>query len=148
MIFVQCTKLGSWNIWHLQTMVHSIFKKQPPEVFYKIRYSKKFRETPNSIRKETPTQVFSYEFCKSFKNTYFVGHLRMAASDLTSFARKDVGMNQRIDLCVYRKDPSFSLEVATGGILRKTVFLKKIYKRTPVLESVYNKAVERLLLFL
>ena len=75
-------------------MVYSIFKKQPPEVFYKKRCSKKFRETPKTIKKETtPTQVFSYEFCKSFMNTYVVGHLRMAASDLTSLAWKDAGMN-------------------------------------------------------
>ena len=86
MIFIQCTKLGSWSIWYLETMVYSIFKKQPPEVFYKKRCSKKFRETPKTIKKETPTQVFSYEFCKSFMNTYVAGHLRMAASDLTSLA--------------------------------------------------------------
>ena len=27
-------------------------------------------------RKETPAQVFSSEFCKVFKNTYFIEHLR------------------------------------------------------------------------
>ena len=30
--------------------------------------------------KETPAQVFSCEYCKIFKNTYFEEHLRTAAS--------------------------------------------------------------------
>ena len=34
-------------------------------------------ETP----KETPTQVFFYEYCKILKNTYFQEHLQTAASD-------------------------------------------------------------------
>ena len=28
------------------------------------------------IKKEIPTQVFSYEFCKFFKKTFFTEHLR------------------------------------------------------------------------
>ena len=32
-------------------------------------------------QKVTPTQVFSYEFCKIFKNTYFVKHFWTAASE-------------------------------------------------------------------
>ena len=35
--------------------------------------------------KETPTQVFSCEYCKIFKNTYFEEHLRTAASGFTGF---------------------------------------------------------------
>ena len=31
--------------------------------------------------KETPALVFSCEYCEIFKNTYFEGHLQMAASD-------------------------------------------------------------------
>ena len=30
--------------------------------------------------KETPTQVFSFQYCEIFKNTYGEEHLRMAAS--------------------------------------------------------------------
>ena len=33
----------------------------------------------NRLIKKTPTQVFSCEFCKIFKNTYFKEWLRMAA---------------------------------------------------------------------
>ena len=33
-----------------------------------------------TLLKETPTQVFSYEYCETFKNTYFGKHLRTAAS--------------------------------------------------------------------
>ena len=32
------------------------------------------------IKKETLTQVFSCEFCKIFKNTFFTEHLQMTAS--------------------------------------------------------------------
>ena len=34
----------------------------------------------NVIEKETPTQLFSCEFCELFKKTYFREHLRMAGS--------------------------------------------------------------------
>ena len=34
----------------------------------------------NFIKKETPTQVFSCEYCKNFKNTYFEKHLQMTTS--------------------------------------------------------------------
>ena len=35
----------------------------------------------NFILKETPTQVFSCEFCELFKNTYFVEDLWTAGSE-------------------------------------------------------------------
>ena len=34
----------------------------------------------NIIKKEFLAQVFSYEFCESFKNTFFTEHLRVSAS--------------------------------------------------------------------
>ena len=34
------------------------------------------------LRQETPTQVFSCEYCENFKNTYFGKHLRTAVSGL------------------------------------------------------------------
>ena len=34
-----------------------------------------------SFNKETPTQMFSSEYCDIFKNTYFEGHLLKAVSD-------------------------------------------------------------------
>ena len=33
------------------------------------------RRPANLLKKETPAQVFPYEFCEIFKNTYFVEHL-------------------------------------------------------------------------
>ena len=35
----------------------------------------------NLILKNIPTQVFFYEYCEIFKNTYFEEHLRTAASE-------------------------------------------------------------------
>ena len=34
----------------------------------------------NFIKKEFLAQVFSYEFCESFKNTFFTEHLWVSAS--------------------------------------------------------------------
>ena len=36
----------------------------------------------NFIQKETPTQVFSCEFCELIKNTYFVEGLQTASSEI------------------------------------------------------------------
>ena len=35
-----------------------------------------------TIKKETLAQVFSCEFCKIFKNTFFVKHLRITAPEI------------------------------------------------------------------
>ena len=37
-------------------------------------------KTPVLLKKETLTQVFSFEFCKIFKSTFFTEHLRTTAS--------------------------------------------------------------------
>ena len=38
--------------------------------------------------------MFSYEYCKIFKNTYFEEHLRMAASELSQFIKKGLKEKQ------------------------------------------------------
>ena len=73
-------------------------KKQPSEVFYmKKVFLKTFQNSQENtcarvsfvtylqasckfVKKETLTQVFSCEFCKIFKNTFFAEHLRTVAS--------------------------------------------------------------------
>ena len=45
-------------------------------------------ETCNFIKTETPIQVFFCEFWKSFKNTYFLVHLRTTASENWSIKNK------------------------------------------------------------
>ena len=60
-------------------------KKQPPEVFHKT-FDKIHRKTSvlefrfPLFWKEDPTQVFSFEYCKILRNTYFEEHRRTAAS--------------------------------------------------------------------
>ena len=54
-----------------QILDEYIVQEQPPVVFFRLE----------TFFKKTPTQVFSSEHCKIFKNTYFEKHLRMAASD-------------------------------------------------------------------
>ena len=42
----------------------------------------------NFIKKETPTHVFSCEFCELFKNTYFIEHIRVTAFEAWSMKKK------------------------------------------------------------
>ena len=42
----------------------------------------KLSEVCNFIKKEALAQVFSCEFCKIFKNTFFTEQLRVTASDI------------------------------------------------------------------
>ena len=55
------------------------FLKLIPQLFV-LLYVKK--QSPaglrpcNFIKKKTPTQVFSYEFCRIFQNIFFTEHLR------------------------------------------------------------------------
>ena len=63
----------------------STYQKQPQKLFYKKGASKKFlkvhRKVPtlesfffNFIKKETPTQVFSCEFCQILRTPVFRTH--------------------------------------------------------------------------
>ena len=78
------------------TQAIQVCQKQLPYVFFKESCSEKFRNIHRKIfvleslfnivgdlqeryLKETPIQVFSCEYCKIFKNTYFEEHLQMAA---------------------------------------------------------------------
>ena len=57
-----------------------LLQRQPPDMFCK-KSSSKFHIIHRKTRVlETPTRVFSCEYCKNFKNTYFEEHLRTTAS--------------------------------------------------------------------
>ena len=49
-------------------------QKQPPEVFFKKVFLEIWQNSQEStsarVKKETLAQMFSYEFCKIFKNTF------------------------------------------------------------------------------
>ena len=53
-----------------------IIQKQPPEVLYK----KGVLEVWNFIKREALAQVFSFEFCEIFMNTFLTEYLRTTAS--------------------------------------------------------------------
>ena len=53
------------------------------KIFQKIRAKINRPEAWNFIKKETPTQVFSCEFCDIFKNNFFTEHLPATVSSLT-----------------------------------------------------------------
>ena len=42
----------------------------------------------NFIKKETPAQMFSWEFCEIFKSTFFIAHLGVNSSDSESQTQK------------------------------------------------------------
>ena len=46
---------------------------------------KKVFQACNFIKKETPTQVLSCEFCENFENTFLKKHLRVTASVYSNF---------------------------------------------------------------
>ena len=48
----------------------NFIKKRPQHRFFPV----------NIAKKETLTQVFSFEFCEISKNTFFTGHLRATVS--------------------------------------------------------------------
>ena len=58
-----------------------ISRRSPSEVFCKKVVLKNFSKFTG---KETLTQVFSYEFCEIFKNTYFYRATPVAASEYHS----------------------------------------------------------------
>ena len=43
-----------------------------------------FLKISQFVKKETLVQVFSWEFCENFKNTFFTEHLRTTASEKVS----------------------------------------------------------------
>ena len=82
--------------WYLQTN----FRKSPRGVFFKKGIHKNFAKSTgkhqcrivffnkitasasNLIKKESPAQVFSYEFCEIVRNSFFIKHLRATASEI------------------------------------------------------------------
>ena len=67
-----------------------------------------------------PTQLFSCEYCKIFKNSYFEEHPRRAASE--------VRINPKLNL---RKQVFFKTDVSQ-------IFIKS-HRMTPVLECLFNE---------
>ena len=79
-------------------------QKQPQDIFYKKSVLTSFKmftgkylcrslflnkvaglsstaRPSNLLKKDTPTLVFSYQYCEILKNTYFEEHLQKAASE-------------------------------------------------------------------
>ena len=87
--FVQCLLRMSCKFPNTQKQLLEVFYKKAifkiPAIFigkhlcWSLSLIKSQTFRPASLLKETPTQVFSCEYCKIFKNTCFEQHLRMAA---------------------------------------------------------------------
>ena len=91
-------KLYGWS--SVSTLSISFARSSRSDMFYKIRVFKHFAKftgehlyrclffkkvaclQSGTLSKNTPEQLFSGEFCEMFKNSYFVEHLRTAASDI------------------------------------------------------------------
>ena len=62
----------------LFTLIKTVFF-----LFYKSYWGQKWEEKIlQSYKKETPTQYISCDFCKMFKNNFFIEHLQVTASEL------------------------------------------------------------------
>ena len=79
---LNCTTLEWWIVW---LRVLRTFRNNRQEMFYKKKvFSNNLQNSQeihrlqacNFTRKETPTQVFSCEFCEIFKNIFFMEHLQ------------------------------------------------------------------------
>ena len=66
-------------------IIGRVAQNQPPEVFWDKR-----PEACNFIKRETLVQRLSYEFCKTFKNTYFEEHLWTTASGCSLGSRVEI----------------------------------------------------------
>ena len=75
-------------------------------------------EACNFIKKEMLAQVFSYEFCEIYKNTFFIEHLRATASE--------VSQNQKQQLKVFcKKGVPKNFAKSTGKRPEVSNFIKK-----------------------
>ena len=80
----QCTQILNFSSPVLPTvasLIEYLFvnnENQPAVVFYKKGVLK--LEACNYIKRETPTQLFSCEFCEIFRNSFFIEHLRTTHS--------------------------------------------------------------------
>ena len=87
-------------------------------MFYENYCSQKFLKDCNFIKKETLVQVFSCEFRKIFKNTFFTEQLRLTASGLVMpclnsdlyFISKTSGTALVETIVSYKPLPSLSRE--------------------------------------
>ena len=48
------------------------------------------------VKKETPTQLISFKYCKRFKNTYFEEHLGTAVSVIQNTEEKKFLKNEKM----------------------------------------------------
>ena len=95
-ITINFSSINQWfqkHVCHWDIRMFNSFRTRHLEVCYKKSALKNFAKftgkhlrrslhTCNIVKRETPAQVFSCEFCKIFKNTFFTEHLQMAASVL------------------------------------------------------------------
>lgn len=73
---------GHWNLWSINilsktsSMSEPYLNTAPVSESFSNKIASLRPETCNLNQKETPTQLFFQEFCKTFKNSYFTEHVR------------------------------------------------------------------------
>ena len=99
--------------------------------------------------KETPAQVFSCEYCKIFKNTYFEEHLRTAASIKNKLnvrnrnARKSrtENKNKKIrfsDIATPHKKWGFPLRISSVNVTKsaRNFLLATMHKSSSIIQTL------------
>ena len=83
-----------------------------------------------AVRKETPTQVLSYAYCKFFNNIYFQKHLQTTASDysFTIVIYLFLVVSLQLTMTFYNEECSLKLDYVIQDVCFKGhVKIIKIY---------------------
>ena len=79
---------------------------------------------PTALLKKTPTQVFSFEFCKTFKNTFFTEpHPRLLLQNIESFIQVHTDSYSPISFPLFTLLFQFSIALATHGVYYGSCYL-------------------------
>ena len=90
----KCLRISFLHFWATVSIFSetTIGRSSHSQVFNEKAIPKNFAKFPGkhqfwsqSIKNETPAKVFSYEFFETFKNSFFVENLRVAASAIHAF---------------------------------------------------------------
>ena len=93
-------------------------------------------ETCNFIKTETPIQVFFCEFWKSFKNTYFLVHLRTTASENWSIKNKSTVRSLLYRIAGFLVTVSICSKKVTRSLLILVKCIKLYENKTPHRTSI------------
>ena len=101
------------------------------------------------LKKESPAQVYSCEFCETFSKTYFVEHLRTAASEIKFSVRRTLGLKIASEngVCISHNPDTiiFRISLFKSTARSKFFFLllhTLIYAMNPSIHEQFNETTQ------